>query len=141
MTSRSLACTLSALCCLAGGTWLAAQAQAAPAKAVALKLTAASNGKNYTIKKGDTFSVTLPSNPSTGYAQCMIVAGSEPWSVVGRSFKSDAQKDIVGTGGLETITFKAGKAGTGQVTFVNIQTFNLETLKSAEPWSVGITVK
>lgn len=141
MTSRSLAFTLSALCCISAGSWLASQAQAAPAKAAALKLTSASNGKSYTIKKGDTFTVTLPSNPSTGYAQCMIVSGSEPWTVVGRSFKSDAQKDIVGAGGQETITFKAGKAGSGKVIFVNIRAFDLETLKTAEPWSVGITVK
>lgn len=141
MTSRSLAYSLSAICCLAGGTWLVSQAQAAPAKAPALKLTAASKGKDYTIKKGETFTVTLPSNPSTGYSQCMIVTGSEPWTLVGRSFKSEAKGNEVGAGGLETITFKAGKAGSGRVTFVNIQSFNLETLKTAEPWSVDITVK
>lgn len=141
MTSRPLVFALSAVCLIAGGSYLASQAQAAPQKSPALKLTSASKGKEYTVKKGDTFTVTLPSNPSTGYAQCMIVSGGEPWTVVGRSFKSDAKGSEVGAGGQETVTFKATKTGSGQVIFVNIRTFDLSTLKEADPWSVSVKVK
>ena len=52
----------------------------------------------------------------------------------------DGKGDGFPVAGFERV-LKAGKAGAGKVTFVNIQTFNLETLKTAEPWSVGITVK
>jgi len=141
VTPRSLTLALSAVCLIGAGSWLAGQAQAAPQKSPALKLTSASKGKEYSVKKGDTFSVTLPSNPSTGYQLCMISTGAEPWSVVGRSFKSDAKEPTPGAGGQETITFKASKAGEGQVIFVNIRTFDLETLKEANPWSVNVTVK
>ncbi len=127
---------------ITSGFWMAGQAHADPANAPKLALTSASKGKSYTVKKGDTFTVTLGSNPSTGYGLNMLLDGSEPYSLVKKSYKSNPNPNgAVGVGGASTYTFRADKAGESRIIFINIQRFNLETLKTSEPWSVSITIK
>ncbi len=142
MQLKSTGLVVCGVLLITSGFWMAGQANAAPAKAPKFKLTAASKGKTYTINKGDTFTVTLDSNPTTGYQLHMVLDGSEPFSLVSKTYKSDPNPDgAVGVGGNYTFTFKANKAGEGEVIFVNFQKFNLDTLKSSTPWNASITVK
>lgn len=142
MQLKSTGLVVCGVLLITSGFWMASTTQAASAKAPKFKLTQASSGKSYTINKGDTFTVTLASNPTTGYQLHMIVDGSEPYSLVSKSYKSDPNPGgMTGVGGSSTYTFKGTKSGTGEVIFVNIRKFDLDTLKEAVPWSVKVTVK
>lgn len=126
----------------ASGAWVAVHA-APSQKAAALKLTQASNGKSYTIRQGQQFTVALPTNPTTGYTLSMLVDGTEPWSMVSRRYAQDpGDPGAVGRGGTETFRFRAAKKGKAQLVFLSVRKFDLKsTLGQAEPWTVEVEVK
>ena len=101
--------TLAALCLISGCSSAKARNDA--------------NAINTSI--GSEFTITLDSNPSTGYSwqenidETMLV-------LVGKSYEGKGQEGIVGAGGIETFTFKALKKG--QTTI---------TLNYRQPWVGG----
>lgn len=79
-------------------------------------LTAADNDKQITLQSGDAVTITLESNPTTGYSwqvmdidSAVLIQDGEP------KFKQSLNSDgMVGMGGTETFRFKA--AGKGATT-------------------------
>lgn len=80
------------------------------------QLTEGDNGKTVRLKVGETFTIKLPGNPSTGYSW-NGAADPEVVVLVGEpEFTSDAaDENIVGAGGTLTMTYKAVKAGEGEL--------------------------
>jgi inhibitor of cysteine peptidase len=78
-----------------------------------ISLTDADNGKQITLQPGDTLTVTLESNPTTGYGwqvmeldQTVLVQDGDP------EYKaSSGSGGSVGAGGTETFRFKAVHSG------------------------------
>lgn len=68
---------------------------------------------SYTIQVGQDVTITLESNPSTGYK--WELAGQSHKKIVsreGREYKADSQNEnMVGAGGTDNWTFKGQKAG------------------------------
>jgi len=74
-------------------------------------LTSADDGKTIELKLGDTFTIKLEGNPTTGYNWYVI--SSDPQIVAQQgdpAFKADTM--MVGSGGMVTLTFKALSPGT-----------------------------
>ena len=77
-------------------------------------LTDADNGRQITVKSGDVVTVTLVSNPTTGFSwqvmeidNAILVQDGEP-----EYKQSPGSEGLVGAGGTETFRFKA--VGTGE---------------------------
>ena len=97
------------------------------------------NGSSVTLDVGQTLEINLPSNPSTGYSwqSASIPACLEP---AGASrFESEAEEDVVGASGTETLTFEATKVGTGLLELEYEQAW-LPDAEPADTFSVDVTV-
>jgi len=69
------------------------------------------------VKEGQTFKITLPSNPSTGY-QWNSTYDTTYLELVAQNFQPDnTNPGIVGAGGNEIFTFKAKNPGNTTITF------------------------
>jgi len=94
-----------------GGTIAAA---AADTNAI-LALNAADSGKQITANAGDSFTITLDSNPSTGFTWSISAITDEAVIYdMGNEFKG-ADTDMVGAGGQEVWTFKTVDEGTSTI--------------------------
>jgi inhibitor of cysteine peptidase len=80
-----------------------------------LKLSQTDDGKSYTIKVGDTIQVVIPGNPTTGYewASALSDADKALLQQLGEpQYAPDrADENVVGAGGVYTLTFKAAEKG------------------------------
>ena len=80
-----------------------------------LALTATDSGKQITISDGDSFTVTLDSNPSTGFAWSISAITNEAViDDVSNEFNG-ADTGMIGAGGHEVWTFEAGDEGTSTI--------------------------
>lgn len=115
----------------------------AQGQAKAVNLGTKDNGKEIKVKVGQQVVVTLPTNPTTGYQLFMLSTGNEPWSLTSKKYIQDPREaDEVGVGGKNVYTFTPTKKGQGAISFVSARVFDLEnTLKSAKPWQVSVTVE
>jgi len=78
-----------------------------------LDLTEEDNGGDFTILTGDTLTVRLDSNPSTGYAWLIAELDEEVLENTDQDFQSDANPSgAVGVGGTDIWTFTGVSAGT-----------------------------
>jgi len=75
------------------------------------------NGKTVTLKAGNSFSVKLESNQTTGYSwKLSEKTNSEIVSFLSSEYKaSEKDKDMVGTGGFENFNFKAKSKGKTEI--------------------------
>jgi inhibitor of cysteine peptidase len=74
-------------------------------------LTNVDNGKQINVKAGDTITLILESNPTTGYSwQVMAMDGNVLTELGESEYKSDGQ-NVPGTGGTETFRFKVVESG------------------------------
>jgi predicted secreted protein len=106
-----------------------------------VNLTEKDNGKDVNLKVGDRFSITLPSNPSTGYQLFMLTTGDEPWKFESKQFKSEG-KSMPGKGGREQFFFVVTKKGVGRLSIISARVFDLKgTLKEAKPYQVFVTAE
>ena len=106
-----------------GGTIAAA---AADTNAI-LALNAADSGKQITANAGDSFTITLDSNPSTGFSWSISAITDE--SViddVSNEFKG-ADTGMVGAGGQEVWTFEAVDKGSSTI-----------EMKYSRSWEQGV---
>lgn len=114
---------------------LALTACAGPAE----KLKEADNGKTIDLKAGETFTVSLEGNPTTGYS--WEVAAIEPALVELVSepdYKSDSM--LIGSGGVFTFTFKAVSAGSSGVRLIYHRAWE-EDVAPLEMFEVQVNVK
>lgn len=89
-----------------------------------VKVTEDQNGQTITVKQGDTVSVAIAGNPTTGYMwevaevdQSILASAGEP------DYKTDS--NLIGAGGLYTFKFTAESTGT--------TTLKLKYYRSFEP--------
>jgi inhibitor of cysteine peptidase len=80
----------------------------------ALQLTERDNGTSHTVAKNQELTVTLESNPSTGYSWQVTEAGSPVLEQVGEAVYQapTGTGTVMGAAGTETLRFKAVQSGT-----------------------------
>lgn len=69
------------------------------------------------VKKGATFSIVLPANPSTGYVW-ELTFNSTYIQLVDRNYEPYNETGLLGEGGEETFQFLAVASGKTEITFV-----------------------
>lgn len=74
----------------------------------------ADNDKSFQIGKGSEITINLPANPTTGYSWAIEKADENVLALINDVYTPD-QPVIPGSGGTQTLTFKAIKAGTAPV--------------------------
>jgi inhibitor of cysteine peptidase len=87
------------------------------------------NGKEIEMHTGDTFTVTLDSNPSTGFKWLTQIGDPSVVGTVDNKFVASTpagQAPLPGTGGYEVWTFKALKAGKTTI-----------SMEYSRPWAGG----
>ena len=92
----------------------------------ALALEAKDNGNQITLQKGQTLTVELEANPTTGYTWEMVEPEGAVLSQVGEpEFKADS--DLLGAPGTLTLRFEAVQAGQMELRLVYHR-----------PWETGV---
>ncbi len=82
-----------------------------------VQLTAADNGSEIELKKGDVLVITLKANPTTGYTWDVVEPLDEIIEQVGEiEFKPES--DLIGAGGVQIIQFKIVNAGRASLKLV-----------------------
>jgi inhibitor of cysteine peptidase len=97
---------------------LAAQARPADTdepKGKTHALTEKNGGETLKLKKGDTITLTLPSNPTTGFRWQVVRVNPELVALDGKPSYKPAAKGLIGGGGRQTFTFKAADVGWSQL--------------------------
>ena len=104
-------------------------------------ITEVDNGKQITIKSGDEFTLTLDSNPTTGYSwqvteidTTILVQEGDP-----EYKQSSGTEGLVGAGGTETFRFKG--AGTGAATLELGYMRPWESVPPIETFSLQVIVQ
>jgi inhibitor of cysteine peptidase len=104
--------------------------------------TEENNGQSIDLKVGETITVRLESNPTTGYGwflsdktdQSVILMFSSEYK------QSPADKELVGAGGFETFKFKGAKPGTTEIILNYLKPWE-EGTEPIDVFRVSITVK
>jgi predicted secreted protein len=100
----------------------------------------AANDQEYQLAAGQSFILSLASNPSTGYIWEFQSEGDEALlSLLGSSYKSDSSDPyIVGQGGRNYWQFKALQAGTTELTLVYARPW--ESVQPLKTFTLPITI-
>lgn len=102
-------------------------------------LTQTDAGKTIAVKAGDTFTVVLDGNPTTGYTWEVAPDSAAPVELQGEpAFK--AESSAVGAGGQMTLTFKATAPGQGLLRLLYHQPWD-QSAPPAETFEVSVTVQ
>lgn len=97
--------------------------------AVDKTLTASANKSNVTLKAGDTLSIELASNPTTGYSWQVNQVDAKILQALGEpQFSLGGKEPIPGAGGTETFQFKAIANGKTTLTLIYVR-----------PWETNVT--
>lgn len=105
------------------------------------RITTVDNGKQITLQSGDVTTLTLESNPTTGYSwqvlaidNAVLVQEGDP------EYKGASDSDgVVGAGGTETFRFKA--VGAGRTTLELDYMRPWEDVPPVETFSVQVVVQ
>jgi putative hemolysin/predicted secreted protein len=130
----------SGVCKFPDGTecdeWAYFRQECSPAQQI--RVTEADQGKNFTLNMGDSLTVMLDSNPSTGYAWVVESVDNPVLLLDGEPvFKSDSSQ--LGAPGKATITFTTVHIGSQALTLLYQRPFE----KDAQPlktFSINVTV-
>ena len=105
------------------------------------QITDADNGRQFTVKPGDVVTVTLVSNPTTGYSwqvmqidNAVLVQDGEP-----EYKQSPGAEGLVGAGGTETFRFKV--VGTGETTLEIGYLRPWESVPPIQSFSIQVSAK
>lgn len=95
---------------------------------ISTTIYATSDMNEVTVKEGETFEITLDSNPSTGYAweitEELDASNIEEIDNVYAAAENKQDPPLVGAGGKEVWTFKAIQKGTFEIKMKYCQGFN-----------------
>jgi inhibitor of cysteine peptidase len=93
--------------------------------------TAVNNGESINLKLNETLKIKLDSNPTTGYSWNLSnKTNTGIISLLSSDYKaSSSDKEVVGAGGYDTITFKAVAKGNTAI----ILTYNKSWEEGVEP--------
>jgi inhibitor of cysteine peptidase len=72
------------------------------------------NGKSFQIRRGETVTLRLPGNPTTGYTWAVDEIDKKIMELVDSSYTRSSPERI-GSGGWRTLVFKAISAGTSPI--------------------------
>ena len=105
------------------------------------QITASDNGKQISIEPGDVITITLESNPTTGYSwqvleidNAILVQDGAP------EYKQDSgSAGLVGAGGTETFRFKAAEPGQTSLKLGYMRPW--ESVPPIENFSVTVVVQ
>jgi len=105
------------------------------------QVTDADNGKEITLKPGEILTVTLESNPTTGYSwqvmeidEAILSQDGEP-----QYKQSPGTEGLTGAGGAETFHFKAVSSGKTRLEFGYMRPW--ESVQPAETFSIQVIVQ
>ena len=102
-------------------------------------LTDSDNGRNITLNTGEIITLTLESNPTTGYSwQVMEVENAVLTQDGEADYKSESQ-NLVGAGGTETFQFKA--VGSGKTTLKLGYMRPWESVPPIDTFTIQVTVQ
>ena len=113
-------------------------------KPAGLALTDVDNGKSFTVKVGDTITVVIPGNPTTGYewatdlsedsAALLALTGDPVYQ------QDPGSEDLVGAGGEYTFTFTAKAAGQAELGLKYWRSFEAE-VDPIDTFAVNVTIE
>lgn len=106
-------------------------------------LTNADNNSSVSLKVGDTLTVALASNPSTGFSWKLSANDAGVLQAVGEpKFELGNKTPMPGAGGTETFTFNAVGKGKSTLTLVYVRPWE-KTVTPTPPnvWTVTVTVE
>ena len=114
----------------------------AGAAASTLKLGQTDDGKTFTVKVGDTIQVVIPGNPTTGYEWTAVLADKDAALIqqLGEpQYAADnADDNLVGSGGVFTLTFKA--VAKGQATLKLAYARSFESVQPVQTFTATVNV-
>lgn len=109
-----------------------------------LALTDTDNGKSFTVKVGDTITVVIPGNPTTGYewaadlsdasAALLTLSGDPVYE------QDPGSEDLVGAGGQYTFTFTAKAEGQAELELKYWRSFEPE-VDPIETFAADVTIE
>jgi len=124
---------------LLGGLALLMAAGCAPKKGEVVQLDAESNGGSVELQVGDELQITLEGNPTTGYLWDLNEVDREVLDMPGTP-EYEQQGDLLGSGGLYTLTFVAVKAGQTELSLRYYRPFEMEA-PPEDTFVLDVTVK
>ncbi len=110
-----------------------------------MALTESDNGASLTVGVGDTITITLAGNPTTGYSwesdlseadvALLTLVGGEP------TYQADeTDTDVVGAGGTYTFTFEAAAAGQAELKLKYWRSFEAQA-EPLETFTIYLTIE
>jgi len=105
----------------------------------ALALEADDNGNEITLNKGQTLTIKLEANPTTGYTWEVVESEGAILRQVGET-EYEAESDLIGAGGVQTLRFEAVQAGQMELRLVYHRPWETD-VEPLEIFSVQVTVK
>lgn len=97
------------------------------------------NNKEYNIKVGQSFTLSLPSNPTTGYSWMMDIEDKSLLKVESEGFQSGSDAMLVGQGGTAWWKLTALKSGTTRVKLVYARPW--ESVQPAKTFELTVIIK
>jgi len=104
-----------------------------------IKIDESANGSEVTLRQGDTLTLKIEGNPTTGYAWAISEVDEAILSVSGDAeYKSGSP--LIGAGGTYTFTFKAAAPGTTPLKFIYYRSFE-EGVPPIDTFEVNVSVE
>ena len=104
------------------------------------KLTAADNNGQLNLRVGDSITIQLDGNPSTGYTWEARDLDTGIFQQVGDPEFKSSNPGLIGSGGSLTLTFKTLKAGKAALTLVYQRPWETN-VKPQDTFTVSVVVK
>jgi inhibitor of cysteine peptidase len=109
-------------------------------KSQPVQLAETDNGKEIPLDLGEQLVITLPGNPSTGYSWEVRTMDTAILEQVGEPEFASDNTDLVGAGGLLTLTFEAKKAGSTSLELVYHHPWETD-VEPLQIFAIQVTVK
>jgi len=98
------------------------------------------NGKQVTLQVGESLTISLPGNPSTGYSWEVKSVDTTLLEQKGEAQFESSNTGLVGAGGTLILTFETLKAGSTTLELVYLRPWESD-VEPLQTYSVEITVK
>jgi predicted secreted protein len=108
-----------------------------------LKLGQTDDGKTFTVRVGDTIQVVIPGNPTTGYEWTAVLAAKDAALIqqLGEPqyAANNTGDNLVGSGGVFTLTFKA--VAKGQATLKLAYARSFESVQPIQTFTATVNIE
>jgi predicted secreted protein len=108
-----------------------------------LKLGQTDDGKTFSVKVGDTIQVVIPGNPTTGYEWTAALADKDAALIqqLGEPqyAANNTDENLVGSGGIYTLTFKA--VAKGQATLKLAYARSFESVQPVQTFTATLNIE